>query len=101
VSGYRLSPRAQADLEDIWDYTVDRWGGGQAERYVRDIYLAVEYLAVESLVAAPGLARSCDDIRRGYWKYPVGSHVIFFRRYPYGIDVVRILHSRMDFERHL
>ncbi len=96
MSGYRVPPRAQADLEDIWDCTVDRWGGGQAERYVRDIYLAVE-----SLVATPGLARSCDDIRRGYWKYPVGSHMIFFTRYSYRIDVVRILHSRMDFERRL
>ena len=96
MTGYRLLPRAQADLEDIWDYTVDRWGGGQAEAYIRDIYLAVE-----TLVATRGVARSCDDIRRGYWKYPVGSHVIFFRWYAYGIDVVRILHNRMDFKRHL
>jgi toxin ParE1/3/4 len=96
MSGYRLSPRAQADLEDIWDYTVDQWGGGRAEAYIRQIYEAVE-----TLVATCGAARSCDEIRRGYWKYPVGSHVIFFRRHPYGIDVVRILHSRMDFARHL
>jgi hypothetical protein len=33
-----LSPRAQADLDDIWDYTADRWGLDQAETYTRDIW---------------------------------------------------------------
>jgi toxin ParE1/3/4 len=59
------------------------------------------YGAVETVAATSGIARRCDEIRPGYWKHPVGSHVIFFRRHPRGIDVVRILHSRMDFERHL
>ncbi|MFL5257939.1 MAG: type II toxin-antitoxin system RelE/ParE family toxin [Rhodopila sp.] len=96
MTGYRLSPRAQADLEDIRDYAVERWGGRQAEAYTRQIYGAVEAPAV-----TPGIARRCDEVRPGYWKHLVGAHVIFFRRYPYGIDVVRILHGRMDFERHL
>ena len=30
-----LKPRAQADLDEIWDYTVDRWGIDQAETYLR------------------------------------------------------------------
>ena len=33
--------------------------------------------------------------------YPAGSHVLFYRNVKAGIDIVRILHSRMDFERHL
>jgi toxin ParE1/3/4 len=33
---YVLSPRAQTDLGDIWDYTADRWGLDQAETYTRD-----------------------------------------------------------------
>ena len=44
---YVLSPRAQTDLGDIWDYTADRWGLAE------------------------------------------------------GIDIVRILHERMDFARHI
>ncbi|MCE2481390.1 MAG: type II toxin-antitoxin system RelE/ParE family toxin [Alphaproteobacteria bacterium] len=27
-----MSPAARADLEEIWDYTVGRWGEAQAER---------------------------------------------------------------------
>jgi plasmid stabilization system protein ParE len=35
MSGYVLSPRAQADLEEIWDYSVEIWGTDRAEHYVR------------------------------------------------------------------
>ena len=96
MKGYVLSPRAQKDIDDIWEYTVEHWNVRQAEIYLRQIQRAVETVAV-----APNIARSCADIRPGYWKYPAGSHVLFFRITDQGINVVRVLHSRMDFERHL
>jgi toxin ParE1/3/4 len=96
MTRYVLSPRAQKDVDDIWDYTVTHWNLRQAEIYLRQIWHAIETVAAE-----PRLARSCNDIRPGYWKYPAGSHVLFFRLTNNGIDVVRILHRRMDFERHL
>ena len=58
--------------------------------------------ALQITVAAdPRKGSACDDIRAGYRKFPVGSHVLFFREVDSGIDIVRILHSRMDFARHL
>jgi toxin ParE1/3/4 len=97
MTAYVLSPRAQRDVEDIWDYTADHWNVRQAETYIRQIKHAVETVAAE-----PKNARACNDIRPGYWKYPAGSHVLFFRLTDDGsIEVVRILHSKMDFERHL
>jgi toxin ParE1/3/4 len=91
-----LSPRAQADIADIWDYTVGRWGIDQAELYLRQIQAGIEAVAAE-----PGLGASCDYIRTGYRKSPVGSHMLFYRIVDDGIDVVRVLHRRMDFGRHL
>ena len=35
MSGYVLSPRAKADLDDIWDYTERNWGTEQAKAYIR------------------------------------------------------------------
>lgn len=96
MKGYVLSPRAQQDIDDIWEYTVEHWNVRQAEIYLRQIQRAIETVATE-----PKIARSCDDIRPGYWKYPAGQHVLFFRVTDKGINVVRVLHSRMDFERHL
>jgi plasmid stabilization system protein ParE len=34
VTRFIVSPRAQADLDEIWDYTVKHWGIEQAEFYV-------------------------------------------------------------------
>lgn len=93
---YVVSPRAQTDLEEIWDYTASRWDIDQAERYIRAIRAAIERLADD-----PQLGRGCDDIRAGYRKFPVGSHVLFYRVGAAGLDVVRILHRRMDFALHL
>jgi toxin ParE1/3/4 len=96
MSRFTLSPRARADLEEIWDYTEARWSCDQAEIYVRQIKAAIENLAAD-----PSHGRACDDVRVGYRKYLVGSHVLFYRVTSGGIDIVRILHGRMDFERHL
>jgi toxin ParE1/3/4 len=93
---YVLSPSAQADIEEIWDYTVEHWGVEQAARYVRELKAAIEVVAVD-----PGRGRSCDEIRAGYKRFPAGSHILFYRLTGAGIDVVRILHRRMDFGRHL
>jgi toxin ParE1/3/4 len=91
-----LTPRAVRDLEDIWDYTADRWGLDQAESYLKGVYTALQ-----SALTNPSLLRPCDDVREGYSKVAVGSHVAFVRIGRGRLEVVRILHRRMDFPRHL
>jgi toxin ParE1/3/4 len=41
------------------------------------------------------------DIRAGYLKYAVGLHFLFYRLTADHLDVVRILHQRMDISAHL
>ena len=97
MTGYLLSPAAQADLSEIWDYTVRRWSQAQAERYI----LAIRD-SCKALADGTRRGRSIDDIRAGYLKLPVGSHFLFYRITDSGqIDVVRILHQRMDVAAHL
>lgn len=96
MTRYVLSPRAQADIEEIWEYTVKRWNLEQAERYVRMIQAEIEQVASD-----PSRGRPCHEIRTGYRKSPAGSHMLFYRVTDRGVDIVRILHQRMDFERHL
>jgi len=93
---FSLRPRAIADLEDIWDYSTETWGSVQAERYLRLINDCFRKIAEN-----PKTGRSCDAIRKGYRKRNVGRHVIFYRTTKGGVDVVRILHERMDIDRHL
>jgi toxin ParE1/3/4 len=97
VSRYLLSPAAQADLEQIWEYTHDHWGVDQAEGYLRELQSAIERAA-----ANPRIGRACDEIRPGYRKLAAGSHMLFYRVTAEGVvDVVRVLHQRMDIDRHL
>jgi toxin ParE1/3/4 len=37
----------------------------------------------------------------GYRVYHVGQHLIFYRQKSTGIEIIRILHDRMDVETHL
>ncbi|HBC08964.1 MAG TPA: hypothetical protein DC046_15500 [Rhodospirillaceae bacterium] len=94
----RLTPRAGRDLGEIWDYTANRWGMAQAETYLRSLQSALEFLAAE-----PERGQACDDIRPGYRRQPTGSHVIFYKMSETadGIDVIRILHQRMDVAQNL
>ncbi|CAM3590039.1 type II toxin-antitoxin system RelE/ParE family toxin [Smaragdicoccus niigatensis] len=97
MSNYVLSPAAQADLEGIWEYTAQQWSLDQAEQYVRLLQRVIERAA-----AAPGIGRRCDEIRSGYFKLAAGAHVFFYRIANDGVmDVVRILHQRMDVDRSL
>jgi toxin ParE1/3/4 len=91
-----VSPRAAADLDDIWEYTTERWGERQAAIYLRLIKAAIGVVAAD-----PKAGRVCDEVRLGYRRYPVGSHMLFYRVTKVTIVVVRILHQRMDVERHL
>ncbi|MDF0602188.1 type II toxin-antitoxin system RelE/ParE family toxin [Psychromarinibacter sp. C21-152] len=95
MSRVAFTPAAAADLSDIWDHTAATWGVAQAERYtdgIRDL--------CTDLAEGRRTGRSVE-VRAGYLKYPVGRHILFYRANEAGIELVRILHQRMDVERHL
>ncbi|MDO9460364.1 MAG: type II toxin-antitoxin system RelE/ParE family toxin [Alphaproteobacteria bacterium] len=96
-NNYRLSPRAEGDLEEIWLYTYSTWSLEQADQYHDEIMTAIAVLA-----SAPGLGQMLDHIRPGYRRYRSGSHFIFYRQVSDGgIEIIRILHQQMDFGSHL
>lgn len=91
-----FTPAAEADLSDIWKYSVDRWGVDQAEQYLKELSLVCSKLSssVHQAVAA-------DYIKSGYYKSLAGKHLVFFTRHGNEVTVVRILHQRMDFTKTL
>jgi toxin ParE1/3/4 len=94
----RFTPKAQDDLNDIWDYTFTRWDGDQADRYVTMIVKACQDLATGRVTG-----RGAEDVKPGYSNFRTGSHIVFYRHVhdaTEDIEVVRILHERMDSSRH-
>ena len=95
MKALKLSPAAEADITGIWRYSAEQWGPDQADRYTDDLRNACNALATGR---KKGRA---VEIRPGYLKCPCGSHVIYFMDYGDRLEVIRILHSRMDVARHL
>lgn len=91
-----LTPKAKTDLNGIWDFSDLQWGAAQAEKYIRELWQAMQSLAADSSASSEITA-----VRNGYRKITSGSHVIFFRNTSDTLEVVRILHQKMDFDRHL
>ena len=96
MTGYTLTPQAQEDLDKIWDDGALQWGVDHASGYARDIKGSVEFLA-----QYPSAGSDADHIRPGYRKHVVRSHIIFYRLSASAIEIVRILHKRMDPDSHL
>lgn len=96
MSTYRFTPAAQRDLSSIWDYTREQWDENQAETYILEIRNAIARVA-----ETPDRGQAVDEIRAGYRRYAIGRHLIYFISRGGGIDVIRVLHQRMDPTRHL
>ena len=96
MKAIKLTPQAQADLDEIWNYTAETWNIDQAETYMLSVDSTMKLLATH-----PTLGRSLSDIREGYFKFPAGSHLLVFRMTNEAIEFVRILHKSSDVERHL
>ena len=91
MKALELSPKAQADLEDIWLYSLSQWGLAQA-----DDYLAALRRIIEGLQDGRTPSRNADDVRHGYCMALAKRHVIVFRESLEKIEVIRVLHQRMD-----
>ena len=92
---YILASKADSDLEEIWDYTDEKWGRNQAR-----IYLTQLENRMMALAHHPTAGQQRYDLPGTPMSYHEGRHVIFYRPAEKGIEVLRVLHDAMDFSRH-
>jgi toxin ParE1/3/4 len=95
---FRLSRKAEEDLEGIWLYTLKTWSKEQADRYLSLIFDEIEFLSIN-----PKTGQEIDHIRKNYRYSKVKSHLIFYKHKKSDdiIEVIRILHERMDLENRI
>lgn len=86
------------DLQDIWLYTFENWSLEQADRYIGMLLTEMKQYATNP---KKGIDRT--EVRDGYRCFQVKSHVIFYRiiNDMTDIEVIRVLHKRMDVENRL
>ena len=98
MADYILSKKASNDLAKIWNYTFETWSEEQADRYFQELIQSLGYIAANPDTAG----RSYEDVRLGYRGFHSGRHITFYRILKNGkVRIIRILHERMDFGRHL
>src|SRR3954454_24343606 len=91
-----VSPKAEDDIVGIAAYTLERWGERQMSRYVDGLNARFAALA-----RSPNSGRRRDELGRGYRGIVHGSHIVFYKVMARDLLVVRVLHVRMNPERHL
>ena len=93
---YRISAIAIKDLDEIWEYTFTNWSKDQADRYHNLIINEIEFVT-ENRTSG----KSMEHVKKGYLVTYVKSHMIFFKRNKGILEVIRVLHQKMDVESNL
>ncbi len=98
MMAYKISREANRDIENIWLYTYENWSLEQADRYFNLIMDEIEYLAQN-----PESGKDYGQVRKGYFRSKVKSHFVFYKitQNKEEIEIIRILHQRMDIESRL
>jgi toxin ParE1/3/4 len=85
------SADADNDLAPNWQSGAELWSDEIAEKHLFEI----EY-ACERLLHDPLLGKERGELLAGLRSIPMRPHVIFYLKSKTGIEIVRVLHQRMD-----
>jgi len=96
MAEYRLSSQAKADLDEIANYTIEKYGIEQARCYRDGLESCFQTLA-----DTPMIGRSAAAFAPVLRRYEIQSHIVFYRPEEPGAFIVRVLHESRDFPRHL
>ncbi len=84
----RLSKLALADLEEIHDFTLNRWVEEQASHYLGMLWDALEEIQMD-----PTRWRLRPDIHKEARVRVCGRHLIIYRIHNERVEVSRLLHG--------
>ncbi len=93
---YILSQKSHEDIDDIYDFGVDKFGEDQALEYLMG--LRTHFLF---LLKNPQIGKKRDEIKEGLFSFPYVSHIVFYRVFDDYIRIVRVLHGSRDFKNFL
>ena len=89
---YVLTPLAEADLDDTWDYVTENFGFDIADRVLESLHDAFRLLAEN-----PDLGHSREDIAPlPYSFWPVGPSLIAFRPDVRPVQIVRVVRGSRE-----
>lgn len=91
-----ISPAAQQDLRDIYQFGLRTWGRTQSSDYLDQ--LRAHFIA---LTNQPRVAVERPELAPNMRSLPAKSHVVYYRLQTDQLEIVRVLHGRQDPNRHI
>lgn len=94
MAKYELTNKAVDDLNQIWEYTVEKWSEQQA-----DIYYKILLESCQNIANNLTLGKKYNGVKNELYGFKVNKHIIFYRVIKdRSVEITRILHGRMDLE---
>jgi len=98
MAKYHLTKKAVQDLDAIWAYTLEMWSEKQADDYYASLVETFAAIAKKPCY----LDREYVEIHPGLYRRACRKHLVFYRLAESGdVEIVRILHDKMDIESKL
>jgi plasmid stabilization system protein ParE len=92
MKAWSLSQGAKARLVDIYEYTTEKWGQGQAEKYLDGLFEVFQKIPLRKVPWHPIPADF--EVRGFFLRYR--KHYIYWKQFPDGhVGIMTILHASM------
>lgn len=95
MADFKFTEKAEHDLEDIIDYTLQQWVPLQTYTYIDRLEAQGQLLADN-----PDLGVKRESLSEGLLSFPYESHILYYMKQPHGITITRVLHQNMDPMKH-
>ncbi|WP_309387260.1 type II toxin-antitoxin system RelE/ParE family toxin [Cerasicoccus frondis] len=93
-----LTLAAVERLQQIWEYTDERWGEEQARRYLTGLHSSMEDIANSSRL---GHIRQMQVKGRVVQFFRYQQHFVYFTEKENEVVILSILHGAMDIRKRL
>ncbi len=89
-----LTARAERDLDEAWRWIARESGRERADALVREVSEAANLFA-----SRPLAGRAHPELGQDVRSCLVRPYLVFYQPKPWGLEVVRVLHTRRDREK--
>jgi len=92
LANVRIQEAASFRIDEVYQYTRDRWGAAQADTYITGLFEAFDKIATHEVMSRPIPAEFGID---GFF-FRYKKHIVYWKALGNGdIGIVAVLHERM------
>ena len=96
MPGFIFTDKAEKDLINIIDFTVEQWGAEKAHKYINGLEETAQIIADN-----PEIGINRESLLEGLSCFPYESHILYYYKQANQIAIIRVLHQNMEPKHHL